>query len=91
MTLGEKIALTRKQSNLSQDDLAKKTGISRDTIGKYERNEIIPTVEKAKKISETLDVSLDFLTDREIKKEILDKGSFERASEIQKLNLLPLR
>jgi transcriptional regulator with XRE-family HTH domain len=87
MTLGEKITLLRKKNNLSQPDVALKVGVTRDTIGKYERNDIIPTVEKAKKIADTFGVTLDFLmsTDLEEPKNIMDK---EMSSRIQELNRL---
>lgn len=61
MNLGEQISLLRKQKKLSQNDLGKKVGTSGDIIGRYERNEVKPSIEVAAKIAETLEVSLDFL------------------------------
>ena len=49
MTFGERIALQRKQLKLSQDDLAKKVGTSAPIIGRYERGEIKPSIEMAKR------------------------------------------
>ena len=43
------------------DDLAKAVGTSSAIIGRYERNEITPSVEVAAKIADALDVSLDYL------------------------------
>ena len=51
MTFGERIIMLRKQLKLSQDDLAKKIGTSAPIIGRYERNEIKPSIEVAAKIA----------------------------------------
>lgn len=61
MDFGNKIALLRKQKELSRDELAKEVGTSGAIIGRYERDEITPSVEVAAKIAEALDVSLDYL------------------------------
>ena len=54
-------AKLRKDNSLSRDDLAKEVGTSSAIIGRYERNEITPSVEVAAKIADALDVSLDYL------------------------------
>lgn len=61
MTLGQHITKLRKQKKLSQNDLGKKVGTSGDIIGRYERDEVKPSIEVAAKIADTLNVSLDFL------------------------------
>jgi transcriptional regulator with XRE-family HTH domain len=61
MTFGEKITLIRKQLKWSQDDLAKKIGTSAPIIGRYEREEIKPSIDFAGKIADALDISLDYL------------------------------
>jgi len=86
MTLGDKITMLRKQKNLSQGDLADKIGISRDAIGKYERGDIMPTADKAKKMADLLGVSLDFLMSDAAKEEaVIDKDMIYRMQEVQKL------
>ncbi len=57
-TLGDKVKGSRRRS---RDDLAKAVGTSPAIIGRYERNEITPSVEVAAKIADALDVSLDYL------------------------------
>ncbi len=84
MTLGEHITQLRKRKKLSQNDLGKKVGTSGDIIGRYERDEVKPSIEVASKIADILNVSLDFLMgkiDVEIEKELLN-----RVLEIQKMN-----
>lgn len=61
MDLGNNIVQLRKQKNISRDDLGKEVGTSGAIIGRYERNEMSPSVEIAKKIADALEVSLDYL------------------------------
>jgi len=46
---------------MTQDELAKLLKTSISVIGRYERDEMTPSVEMAKKIANALDVSLDYL------------------------------
>jgi transcriptional regulator with XRE-family HTH domain len=84
MSLGQKITKVRKEKKLSQVDVASFVGVSRDAISKYERDDIIPSVENAHKIAKVLEVSLDYLTglsDLELDKNIVDV-----VTSLQKLN-----
>ena len=47
---------------LSLAEEGKKIGINGDAYGRYERNEVKPTIEMAVKIAQALEVSLDYLT-----------------------------
>lgn len=83
MTLGEHIATLRKKQKLAQGELGKMAGTSGDLIGRYERDEVKPSIEVVIKIADALSVSIDFLvgkTDIEIDQSILN-----RLSEISKL------
>jgi putative transcriptional regulator len=51
----------RLNENISQQELAFKIGVSRNTINSIENGRIQPTIDHAKKISELFDVPLDFL------------------------------
>lgn len=62
MKIGDKISSLRKQKGLNRDELGKIVGTSGAVIGRYERDEITPSVEIAKKMADALDVSLDYLT-----------------------------
>jgi transcriptional regulator with XRE-family HTH domain len=61
MKLGSEKNMLRKQKSLSQGDLGKAVGTSGDIIGKYERDEIKPSIETASKIADALIVTLDCL------------------------------
>ncbi|CAA0206985.1 helix-turn-helix domain-containing protein [Tenacibaculum maritimum] len=55
MTFGKKVAIERKKKKYSQDELAKKVGTISVTIGRYERDEIKPSIDIASKLSNALD------------------------------------
>ncbi len=46
---------------MTQSDLGKAVGTSGDTIGKYERDEIQPSINTAAKITDSLNLTIDFL------------------------------
>ncbi|MCE2963759.1 MAG: helix-turn-helix domain-containing protein [Chitinophagales bacterium] len=84
ITLGEHLNILRKQKSISQGDLGKKIGTSGDIIGRYERDEVKPSIEVVIKLADALDVSIDYLvgkTDIE-----LDTKSLQRIREITKLS-----
>lgn len=56
-------------------------------MGRYERGEMTPSVEVAKKLADTFGVTLDFLVDDTGKAaEIKDKAMLQRIMEIQALD-----
>jgi transcriptional regulator with XRE-family HTH domain len=84
MTFGEKITLIRKQKKLSQAQLGKLSGVNGDIVGKYERDEMKPSIETAKKLADALEVTLDYLVgDGELK--ALDKKTLKRLEDIDNL------
>ena len=84
MTFGERLTAVRKKKNMSQADIGKKIGINGDAYGRYERNEVRPTIEMAVKISQALEVSLDYLTGNADVE--MDKATLQRIQEVSKLN-----
>ena len=84
MLFGERLLSTRKKKKISQDELAKQIGVHAPVIGRYERDEVKPSIETAFKIAKALKVSLDYLTglsDLELDKNIVDV-----VMSLQKLN-----
>ena len=84
MTFGEKVALVRKQQKWTQGQLGQHTGTSGDMIGKYERDEVNPSIETAKRLADALEVSLDYLIG-EAEAQILDKQTLKRLQQIAQL------
>jgi len=85
MNLADRITALRKQKEMSQTDLAKAAGVSREIIGRYERGEALPSIEVAKKIADTFAVSLDYLVGEGINA-AFDKKSLSRLQDIEKLD-----
>jgi transcriptional regulator with XRE-family HTH domain len=84
MTLGQHIAAFRKAKGFSRSELGKKAGTSGDIIGRYERDEVKPSIEVIIKIADALEVSIDYMvgkTDFE-----LDSDTLKR---IQDFSTLP--
>ena len=83
MTLGQRITDLRKKNKMSQSDLGKRVGTSGDIIGRYERDEVKPSIEVASKIADELNVSLDYMMGKTEFE--LDKTIIKRVVEIQGL------
>ena len=75
MEIGKKIMDLRKKSGLSQEELAEKVGVARQTISKWELGETSPDLKQAKELSKIFNVSLDELTDNDIKNILVEKTS----------------
>lgn len=61
ISFGKKIAALRKELKLSQTDLAKKMDTSVSVISRYERDEMNPSIDTAKKLAELLNTSVGYL------------------------------
>lgn len=61
MTLGEKIQILRKQNGLSQEALAEKLAVTRQTVSKWELNRSMPDLDFIARLSELFHVSADYL------------------------------
>ena len=83
MTFGKRMGDVRKQKKMSQDELAKVIGTISVTVGRYERDEVKPSVEVASKIAEALEVSLDYLAGNS--NVLLEKNIVKRITDIQQL------
>jgi ribosome-binding protein aMBF1 (putative translation factor) len=83
ISFGQKIATLRKQKGLSQADLATKVGTIGVTIGRYERDEIKPSIDIAAKIADALDVSLYYMVGNS--DELIDKNLANKVIQIQNL------
>lgn len=75
MNLGKKIAELRKKNNLSQEDLAEKVDVARQTISKWEIGDTTPDINQVKIISKIFNISIDELVDNDINNVIVEKVS----------------
>lgn len=84
MEFGSIVVELRKNKGISQTDFASQLGIHKNVLGRYERNEVKPSIEIARKMADILDVSLDYLTgktdvemDKNTRKRILEVSKFD--------------
>jgi len=61
MTIGEKIIELRKKDNLTQEKLASKIGVSRQTLSSWESNLTAPNIKEALIIAEIFKIDLNDL------------------------------
>ena len=69
MILAEKIINLRKKNGWSQEELAEKLGVTRQSISKYEGAQSIPDLYKILKLSEIFGVTTDYLIKDELEEE----------------------
>ena len=63
MSLGKSLYDARKKSGLSQEDVAEKLGVSRQTISKWELDETLPDIRQSKRLFALYHLTLDELVD----------------------------
>ncbi len=86
MSLGKSLFQARKKSGYSQEEVAEKLGVSRQTISKWETDETLPDIRQAKKLSQLYHLSLDDLIDFDLNvteiQEIIEKTRDDVSSKI---------
>ena len=91
MTLGNNFFNARKKQGLSQEEVAEKLGVSRQTISKWELDETLPDINQSKKLAATFKVSLDelieFDPDLNDIKEVIAKTSEEKQQAVDWTNV----
>lgn len=86
MSLGNSLFNARKKSGLSQEAVAERLGVSRQTISKWELDETLPDIRQSKRLSTlyhmTLDELIDFDMDQREIEEIIANTSEEKEARI---------
>lgn len=86
MTLGNSLFTARKKSGMSQEAVAEKLGVSRQTISKWEQDETLPDIQQAKRLSTLYHLRLDELIDFDLDvqeiAQAIEKTSEEREKKI---------
>lgn len=80
MGLGSSLFQARKKSGLSQEEVAGKLGVSRQTISKWELDETLPDIRQSKKLSNLYHLTLDELIDFDMEQKEIEEA-IERVSE----------
>lgn len=61
MNFGKNLQILRKMADMTQENLAEKMGVSRQTISKWELESVLPEVEKLVELCDTFHCSIDQL------------------------------
>ena len=73
MSLGTSWAEARRNAGLTQEAVAEKLGVSRQTISKWETDETLPDIRQSKRLADLYQMTLDALVDFDIEtREITD-------------------
>jgi len=80
-TFGKRMAALRKEQKMTQDELAKLLKTSISVIGRYERDEMTPSIEVAKKIAGFLNTTVGYLLG-----ETEDTNLFKDPDMLERLN-----
>ena len=86
MSLGSSFYHARKKSGLSQENVAEKLGVSRQTISKWETNETLPDIRQSKRLAMlyhlTLDELIEYDFDEQQAREMIESVSDEAQARI---------
>lgn len=86
MSLGNNLFNARKKSGLSQEEVAGRLGVSRQTISKWELDETLPDICQSKRLANLYGLSLDELIEFDIDvkeiQEVIDRTSDEVTEKI---------
>lgn len=90
MNLGNNLFQARKKIGLSQETVAGKLGVSRQTISKWETDETVPDIYQAKRLSKlynlTLDELIEFDVDVKEIEEVIKNTNEEKEAKINWTN-----
>lgn len=86
-TFGKKMKEAREAKSFSQAELARQIGVHHSIIGKYERDEVKPTVDVIKKLAEVLETTAGFLMGESSDMNVLkDPAMLKRLNELDKMD-----
>lgn len=93
MDISEKILQLRKASNMTQEQLAEKMGVSRQSVSKWEGGQAVPELDKLLELGRIFNVTTDYLIkpseldELSIKTEILEKKQQELIEQAEKAKI----
>lgn len=83
---GAKLLELRREKGWSQPELARKIGTSGAIIGRYERGEMTPSIDVARKLADVFGVTVDSLvSERELPELLRDQKMIERWRSLDQL------
>ena len=86
-SFGKKLRDAREAKGFSQTELAQKINTYHSIIGKYERDEVKPTIDVVKKLAESLETTVSYLLGESEDRELLkDPAMLRRLNDIVKFS-----
>ncbi len=84
---GKRVQELRKERGWSQPELGKKIGTSATIIGRYERGDMTPSIEVARKLADVFNVTVDHLiSERDIPAILGDQEMLDRWRNLEALS-----
>ena len=83
MKLGNSLFQARKRAGLSQEDVAEKLGVSRQTVSKWELSETLPDIRQSKRMANLYGLSLDALIDFDLDVQEIQDAIDKSKSEVE--------
>ena len=85
-TFGSRLRDCRKEKNLSQSELARILSTNHSVIGKYERDEVNPSIDAVKRLADELETTVAYLIGEAGSNELFrDQNMLRRLKEIHSL------
>lgn len=85
-TFGKRLRDCRKEKGLSQNEIAKILNTNHSVIGKYERDDVKPSIDVAKKLADLLNTTVAYLVGETHDNELLkDTDMLKRLKDINDL------
>lgn len=73
MNLGNNLFQARKRAGLSQEQVAEKLGVNRQTISKWETDESVPDIYQSKKLAKIYSLTLDELIEFDLNQKDIEE------------------
>lgn len=83
MRLGNRLFHARKKQGLSQEDVAGKLGVSRQTVSKWETDETLPDIRQAKQMARLYNLSLDELIEFDVDLQEIQEAIERTSAELE--------
>ncbi|MCH2082155.1 MAG: helix-turn-helix domain-containing protein [Saprospiraceae bacterium] len=86
-TFGRRMAALRKERKMTQQELSKLLKTSMSVVGRYERDEMTPSIEVAKNIASLLTTTVGYLLGETDEADLFkDPAMLKRLSDLEKLD-----
>ena len=87
MILAEKIMEERKKNGWSQEELADKLGVSRQSVSKWESAQSVPDLQRILEMSRLFGVSTDYLLKDEVENRPAEEASEDSGKELRRVSM----